>query len=248
MRLVTFGCSLSKQNSNSVNNPNWVNKPTGLVHHLADMLGVEYLNYAASAGSNYLSLERFNNYFLTQYHPDDIILFQLTSVRRNGFSYRPRYEDKLQKEESADFTGKSDYIWTEDDSWIKIKGSENTHNIHLLCNNELANIQEDSIGLPNPNTQFSQIVTTLSLLRKIHPRMLVWLGWRRALEHDSKADLYNFYRKEFAKNDITFVEQPYLEWVLENHLPILDDLHPNPERSGKIYAEKVLFPYIKKML
>ena len=258
MRLITFGCSLSRQGSLSVNNPQGdkyggLGSP-GLVPSLAEFLEVEYINYAISACSNYYSLERFQNYYITDYHPDDIIVFQLTSVLRQGLSVRPANYTKfpVSKSENVMYDqGSFNYAITYDDAYLKCNNSNTNYNVHLLSNSKiLGDISRITSrhGRINPNEQYAKLVSTFHLLHKTHKRFLVWLGWHDALE-GLGGNYHKHYKKYLNDNHIpNFLSTPYVEWCAKRKLLFSDDSHPDPITSGRKYAEKVLFPKIKTLL
>ena len=261
MRLITFGCSLSRQGSLSVNNPQGhkyggLGRP-GLVPSLAESLEVEYINYAISACSNYYSLERFQNYYITDYRPDDIIVFQLTSIVRQGLSIRPVTHIKFPVSNSENVMydqGSFNYAITHDDAYIETSyqnKSDVGHNVHLLSNNkilgDIARITSRH-GRINPNEQYAKLVSTFHLLHKTHKRFLVWLGWHDALSGFA-GHYYDYYKKYLDDNHIpNLLSTPYVEWCLKRGLPFSDDSHPYPQVSGRKYAQKVLFPKIKTLL
>ena len=258
MRLITFGCSLTRQGSLSVNYPEGHRygglRYPGLVPSLAEFLDIEYVNYATSAGSNYYSLERFQNYYVTDYQPDDIILFQLTSIIRGGFSVRPINDTKYPLNGSIDRMKKlsADYTVTHDDSFLECSKSKFDYNVHFLANHKATGTrfqtQISRHGRANPNEQYARLLSTFHLLHKTHKKFLVWLGWHDALA-GWDGHYYKYYEKYLNDNCIpNLLAKPYLEWCARRKLPFHDDMHPHPETSGRKYAQKVLLKKIKTLL
>ena len=259
MRLITFGCSLSGQGALSINEPEGHKygglKYPGLVPSLAEFLDVEYVNYATAAGSNQYSLERFQNYYITDYRPDDIILFQLTSVIRESISIRPINPSKHPESDSMDRHVCLDpnFTITRDDAFLGCSRSNLKHNVHLLSNHPLMKNQQlrtklDHHGRTNPNELYSRLTSTFHLLHKTHKKFLVWLGWYEALSGYDGV-YHEYYEKYLNDNNIpNLLSTPYLDWCTDRNLPLYDDMHPDPETSGRMYAEKVLFPKVKSLL
>jgi hypothetical protein len=92
----------------------------------------------------------------------------------------------------------------------------------------------------DPNQEAETLLATLILLKKLHSKLLVFAGWDSAVEHKEK-----FFTK-LAEHNVDSVEQSLVDWVKENNLSMMDDLHPAKD-SYASYGLTVLVPKLQDL-
>ena len=213
MKLVTFGCSLTHNH--------------GLTEELANLLNVDLLNLAQTAGANQLQINRFHEAILNkQIDKTDIVYWQVTSVIR-GYDrlQMNRFEeiDKIQKEQ---FTGFLHHY---------ICGSVNIfdkkNRIDLLSTSPVnpKNLDE--------NQELQTLLSTIILASYFTPKIIVVFGWKNVMTR-SQMDIF---KKQLLEHRINYIDYPYLEYATANGLEMLDNNHPAAV-SGGIYSKKIIYP------
>lgn len=259
MRIVSFGCSLSRQGSDNIEYPdhyntNFAHRDSGVIRTLAKLLDCEYQNYSISSASMEIINDRFNSYMISDYKKDDIIIWQMTYFERLSLSTRIHKDialDYALKADNIDLSGKtlvSEY-YVSNDTW-----SDEYYTVDLLSHNHKLprhfHLQNNVIKLKTPFYRFEKnLINSLALQKMINNMgnpLLVWFGWQGALI--GKWDWNEEYERRLKKENINYEEKRYLEWCKENNLTLTDTLHPCPFDSAPIYARMVLLPRLKKLL
>jgi len=213
MKLVTFGCSLTHN--------------YGLTEELSNLLNVDLLNFAYTAGSNQLQINRFHEAILNkQIDKTDIVYWQVTSVIR-GYDrlQMNRFEeiDKIQKEQFTGFL--HHYIC---DS-VNIFDKKNR--IDLLSTSPVNPIELDE------NQELQTLLSTIILASYFTPKIIVVFGWKNVMTR-SQMDIF---KKQLLEHRINYIDYPYLEYATTNSLEMLDDNHPAAV-SGEIFSKKIIYP------
>jgi hypothetical protein len=225
MKLITLGCSLTHIN--------------GWKEELALLLNCKLLNLAESAGSNGLQIYRLHEFLLSgQLNNNDIIVWQVTSdaripMRLPGTVRNLNLVNKIQLEQ---FNHIKNYHY--------VATSRNTLDsatrIDLLCNSPLV----DRRALTEFDTAQSleTLLANIILLSRAHKRMLVFLGWDRAISPNYK----DVFVSRLKQHNVCYLDSTYVEWARENKLSFMDAHHPSEETS-KLFAS-VLLPKLTEFL
>jgi hypothetical protein len=200
---------------------------------LAELLEVNHISVAQSAGSNGLQIAKFHEYILQNAIDNkDIILWQITSASRKFTRLYPHPHILEQVTEIQKNT------FHEVGSYHYIKNSfnvfDNLSRIDLLCNSPGNNPTDVSEEMQN-------LLTNIILFSKIYPKLLVMFGWSKVLEGNQE-----LFVQQLSKHDVNYVEEFYLDWVIHNRLDLYDDNHP-AESAGREYAKKILYPKISRL-
>jgi len=253
MRLVSFGCSLSRQGCDNIEYPNYYDENfpdthTGVIRTLSRLSNLEYVNYSLSSASAEIIINRFNQYMINDYKKDDVIIWQMTSYERK--SYELRIKKSLNKKFIKSEIGididnflKADY-YVHNDCW-----DDDYYSVSLLSHN--SNVDKvfypDYLGYKSTHYRHEKnLINTLAAQKTIKllgNKLLVWFGWEGALYDYNKK-----YEDILKKENITYIPERYLEWAISNNLPQLDSVHPCPFKAAPIYAEKVLYPELKRII
>ena len=222
MKLVTLGCSLTHN--------------YGLREELANLMNVDLLNLAHSAGSNLLQINRFHEAILNkQIDKTDVIYWQVTGC------YRPykrlqmnKFEeiDKIQKEQ---FTGHLHHYVCNS---VNIFDKKNR--IDLLSNSPVIKIEYDVNGEPidfDVNQELQKLLSTIILASHFTPRIIVVFGWENVMPNSTM----RIFKKQLHEHQINYIDDPYLEYAIKNDLEMLDDNHPAAV-SGEIFSKKIIYP------
>jgi hypothetical protein len=103
MKLVTFGCSLTHN--------------YGLTEELANLLNVDLLNLAYTAGSNQLQINRFHEAILNkQIDKTDIVYWQVTSVIRGYNRLQMNRFEEIDKTQFGNFWQDARYVYKDGDA------------------------------------------------------------------------------------------------------------------------------------
>ena len=225
MSLITLGCSITSLSG-------WKEK-------IASTLAVPLINLSQSAGSNTLQIQRLHEYIINNSLVDqDIIIWQITAPR---FSQRlvATVENAMLAAEiqKTQFGGSEVMVHYSSKS---INFFDDQRRIDILCNSPLINdhVRRDF----NDADELESVLATLILLKKFHPRLLVFLGWHDVINRDFKEKFF----AQLTKNQIDFVADPLVDWVKRNNLPFDDSLHPKQE-SHESYALNVLLPQLDQL-
>lgn len=261
MRIISFGCSLSRQGSDNIEFPNHYNlidKDSGVIRTLAKELSLDYKNYAFSSSSLANQVDRFHHYMVDDYKSDDIILWQMTNFSRSSWDIsidnEHAWSSNIDLERKNSIV--SDYYILNSDGW---GAGENYTAVNLLSHNQLA--RDDIFKYhrkvyKNFNYRWEKhLVNALScqkIIKNLGNPILVWFGWYGALVQQkgkNKANDYNeLFESKLKKEGIAFESKRYTEWCIKKNMTMLDTLHPCPFDSAPIYARIVLLPRLKKLL
>lgn len=267
MRIVSFGCSLSRQGSDNIEFPNYYNKnsddfKSGVVRTLANLNRSEYLNYAISSTGLQKLNQRFSEYMLSEYREDDIILWQFTNYSRKFYDFL--LPETIDKETCGisfeNYYNAIYYIHNTNN----IDFYEGYHSLSYLSHHpSLGKMEYFSPGFPGTRfpviegmsyNTMQHIVDSLANLKTIKQMgnpVLCWFGWHGCLTIQSYNKLWDHNTKvEKHLNDmgVDFVKERYLEWTIKKNLPQLDTTHPCPFKAAPLYAEKVLYPKLRSVL
>jgi len=263
MRLIAFGCSLSRQGSNNVEIPDYYDLDSpysgGLIHQTTKLLkseGVtEYINYSLSSSGIGEQVRRFHEYMATEYKPDDIISWQITNVYRNTID-TALYDDGTNKHTNLNrkVAGKYlvelkkepsyyvkeinvDYIAKE--PYWNLKGEQY---ITFLSHSRASLDFISNMAVAGERT-LMDMLGCLNTIKLLNNPLVCWIGWRDAL-HGYETII----RDELSQRNINILTPTYLEWIKERGLPTTDTLHPDPKVSAPHFAKDVLAPEFKKLL
>lgn len=264
MRLVAFGCSLSRQGSNNVEIPDYYDLDSqysgGLIHQTTKLLkseGVtEYINYSLSSSGIGEQVRRFHEYMAIEYKPDDIISWQITNIYRNTIDtalyddgsdtdennrkkVAGKYLVELNKEPSYYVREPNiDYIVKE--PYWNLKGEKY---ITFLSHSKVALDLIGEMMMYTGERTLMDMFGCLNTIKLLNNPLVCWIGWKDACHG------YEFIiRNELSKRNITVLAPTYLEWIKERGLPTSDTLHPSPLLSAPHFAKDVLVPEFKKLL
>ena len=222
MNLITLGCSVT-------HNP-------GVKETLSELTKLNLVNLSQSAGCNGLQVLKMQEYILTNsFNETDVIIWQISQIER--VHVRTKLTERFLHRTNTVITSKvieHHYV----NSNKNLFDDEDRGD--LLCHSPL-------IDEYNFNYDVAQglqtLIATIVMVKKIHPKILVYLGWDKAVMPDSYKDkIYEI----LDKHNVDYLKQPFLEWVVYNNGTLLDSKHPTPE-SGMKFAEQVLYPKLKEL-
>lgn len=267
MRIVSFGCSLSRQGSDNIEFPNYYNKKSGelksgVVRTLANLNGSEYLNYSISSTGLQKLNQRFSEYMLSEYREDDIILWQFTNYARKFYDFLlPETIDKDKCGISFEkFNSETYYI----NNTNNIDFYKDFYSLSYLSHHPALSTMDyftpgaNGTRIPviegmsyNTMQHIVDSLANLKTIKRMGNPVLCWFGWYGCLTIESHKKLWDHNPKvEKHLNDmgVDFIKERYLEWTIKKNLPQLDTTHPCPFKAAPIYAEKVLYPKLKEIL
>jgi hypothetical protein len=226
MKLFTLGCSLTHH--------------YGMKEKVASMLNAELINFAESAGSNQLQINKIQNYIINNsVTHNDIILWQITGSCRSHNRLFPNNEnralvDKVQKEQFSDLYG----------HWVRSPANifDGVSRLDLLSNSPLLHTMTFTKTC-DENQNLETLLANIILLSAKCKNLLVMYGWESIFFTEKNKNI--FYEK-LLRHNIPVLTESYLDWVIQQNLPLLDDSHPTME-SGEIFAEKVIVPKLKEL-
>lgn len=264
MRIVSFGCSLTRQGSDNLEFPNHHglrDKDSGVIRTLAKLNNCEYLNYAISSTGHQKQNTRFSEYMLSEYKPDDVIIWQFTGYNRFYYDFiLPKDVSKDKYEwDFENFTTKDYYV----NNVEKIDLYNEYYSVSLLshCETlfELEYFHPNIRGTKLPNMTYAEwnglphLVDTLAnikMIKNMGNPILCWFGWYNALiSPGGKSCDYNpRVENHLREISVPFVNDRYLEWTMRNNYIRTDSMHPCPTNTAPIYAKEVLYPKLKEIL
>ena len=252
MRLIAFGCSLSRQGSNCYEIPNHYGNEhkSGVIHQTAKLLNLDYLNYAVSSSGIDEQVYRFNEYMATEYSPDDIILWQMTSIYRDtitcGFN---NINVKSRKIYGNTYDIKPNIKLVKDNFQFSVQPSlidKNKNYLLFLSHSDLIKKQIwDSTRIQSVSER--KIISAIGVLKTIKNlgnKHLAWKGWNEIMDKNELA----FFENQIINSNINYMFLSYLDWIKSKQLPLTDSHHPCPHNAAPIYAEKVLYPKLKRII
>jgi hypothetical protein len=224
MKLFTFGCSLTHFK--------------GIKEKISNLLNIEFINFAESAGSNQLQVNKFNELVLeNEITNEDIIYWQIT------FMYR-RYQRLMKHNLSKiEYMGKSDSNFL-GPTFVMSKPNifDNYERIDLLSTSAWHHKCIDESDVDH-NQNLQTLLSTIILSKKITKKVLVVFGWDEVIDDEH----LNIFKKYLVKNNIKYVDESYLTYIKKNNLEIMDSLHPT-EKSAEFFAENVIYPLLNEII
>lgn len=256
MRIISFGCSLSEQGSVTLEGDpseydGYQNK-IGLIKTLSEITHIPYKNYSVGAGSMRIVNNRFSTYMLEDYNPKDVILYQITSFRRQNYDFkiypqhhtRKNYTEYYENTNNYWFFPHSDGISSHTETYVPV--SSLTHNR-----------QFDKVFIPanfgvhyadyNHEINITNTLANIKMIKNMGNPVFVFFGWYDALVGPDY-DYNDVFRKILKENNIDYIHKPYLEWCIENELPQADSHHPCMEKTAPYYAKQVLLPKLMEII
>lgn len=231
-KLFTLGCSLT-----------W--GTLGWAGVLSDKIGFELVNSGMYAGSNGLQVRRMHNYIVNnQIDTDDIIIWQVTSQMRAGFSLAC---DKSWRTILDNIPDRNpDPNWANCQYYIDAPANffDGTQHVDVLSNHPLA---EKASTYYDFAQSLEELLSMLILLNNNY-KVLVFVGWPGALDDT----LMNFTKfiKELKNNNVPHMPESMMEYVINNDLELDENdpsgCHPSWDSSIE-YAEKALYPKLQDL-
>jgi hypothetical protein len=218
-KLIVFGCSLSAQGHLKT----WADR-------VSEVAGLPCVNLAVPASSNQLQMQRFKEYILdTGIHPEDIIIWEITSTSRCYKRVKLSIAQKFVK-------------WTKESGSMLFESNrknnyDNDFRYDYLCNHP------DGIGMPIDEAQLLEdIMFFLTTARQFTNNIVVLIGWKAAVPKKYYAKFIN----TLKERNFNYIDSHILEHAIDNHLPLADDFHPGEE--GYIsFADNCVIPKLKEL-
>lgn len=226
MKLLTLGCSLTHH--------------YGMKEKVASKLNADLIDFAESAGSNQLQINKIQNYVINNsIDQDDIILWQITGTGR-------QYERLFPNKKNADMVNKvqKEQFSFPSSHWVKAPANvfDGINRIDLLSHSPLATTMTSTEAY-DENQNLETLLATIILLSAKCKNLLVVYGWESLFVTEKNKKIFN---EHLSRHNIPVLSEPYLDWVIREKLTLSDDNHPSME-SGQIFAEKVIIPKLKQL-
>ena len=226
MKLFTFGCSMTDYE--------------GIKERLSELLDVELINSAQSAGSNQLQVKRFHQLILeNQISSDDIIYWQVTFSHRRFKRLMKHHLPVIEEIQLNSFTHEG----------VHFKTSKNIFDgeirIDLMSNSPWLEDNLDEIDV-DYNDELQSLLATIILAKKVTNKMIVVFGWDEVVPSEYIGDFKEF----LTTHKIDFIDESYLSFVIRNNLKFSDYVYPNhpTKDSAVFFAENVVYPRLKQIL
>ena len=219
MKLITLGCSLTHHK--------------GVKETLAKLLNLKLLDLAYGAGSNHLQISKLHDLLISnQIDKNDIIYWQVTAINRPYKRMPYVYLNKVTQIQNSKFA-KSNCVHY-------VESIEN-----IFDNNKRIDLLSNSPGLTkgfDVEQHLQELLATMILLKSFCFKLIIVFGWKNVMP-----DTYFVRFKNILQEyKIDYIEQPYLEYAVNNKLEMLDDMHP-AESAGKQYANEIIYPALKEL-
>lgn len=226
MKLFTFGCSMTDYE--------------GIKEKLSELLGVDLINSAQSAGSNQLQVKRFQQLMLeNKITSEDIIYWQVT------FSHR-RYQRLLKHhlpviEEIQRNSFKHDGVHF----MISNNIFDKDIRIDLMSNSPWLENNLDEIEV-DYNDELQSLLSNIILAKKVTNKIIVVFGWDEVIP----SEYMGVFKDYLTLHKIDFIDESYLSFIIRNNLKFSDYVYPNhPTKDSSIFfAEHVVYPKLKKII
>lgn len=226
MKLFTFGCSMTDYE--------------GIKERLSELLGVELINSAQSAGSNQLQVKRFHQLILeNQISSDDIIYWQVTFSHRRFKRLMKHHLPVIEEIQRNTFKHEGAHFKTSKNIF------DGEIRIDLMSNSPWLEDNLDEIDV-DYNDELQSLLSTIILAKKVTNKIIVVFGWDEVVPSEYMGGF-----KEFLdKHKIDFIDESYLSFVIRNNLKFSDYVYPNhpTKDSAVFFAENVVYPRLKQIL
>lgn len=219
-KLFTFGCSLTSFR--------------GKKEKLSSLLKLENIDLSCIAGSNQLQIKRLIELLVNnQIKSDDIVYWQITYMHRNYARLNIGHRKGVEKHQKMKmYKGHQPHYEVS-----KFKNLfDKNERYDLLSHSRFFSTHTD--GCDDTQTLLGIII----LLKKYCPKILVSFGWRDVLP----GEYMDIFKHKLKINNIDYIDECFLEFAKDNHLGLMDDMHPDAEASA-VYAEEIIFKKMKDL-
>jgi hypothetical protein len=200
----------------------------GYVKYLEETYGLDILNLAVGAGSNYLQCHRLRNCLFTgEVGAETTLIWQIGPLQRYH-----EVKDKFKVEKYC----KGD-ISIGAFNWLPVElNLVNKSKVALLAHNDYFN-SADILDFEN---SFQDLVSEIFLWSNLVKRIILLPGWTVSI-NDSAWTLVQDFLKQ--KSNIEFVDSRdgIVDWCLLNRVPFADPGHPTKE-GYVLWCKDVLVP------
>lgn len=224
-KLITLGCSLTHQDG-------WKERTALLTNRTL-------VNFAQSAGSNGLQINRLHEYIINNnIDENDIVIWQITASGRMPLRLNPDQqllEEIIEIDETQFTPGRNCH-------YVKSVPNlfDNQPRIDILCNSPIIN--RPQIIEFDCRQELQTLVSTLILLSKSHKKLLIFFGWSKMLPVTHNSIFVN----TLIKHKINYIDNPYVDWAKSNNKTFRDDTHPS-QLAGEQFTDEVILPKLSEL-
>lgn len=224
-KLVTLGCSLAPID-------HW---PKEIAKYIGLADQDDWAHYGFGGSGNHLLMHLWHDYFLKNDLSDTLVVWEITGLERFSgvWDLSETQQKKLDKDRM--FGGVDCGYWMQFKSFY-----DNSKKFGVYGNSRHFKNLEIHIENPDLALVYAQLTTTLCT---IPCDTLIFRGWSGAVKDE-------YWKKStpiFEKYGKHVVKEPYVDWVVENDYPMMEDgFHPEVA-AGKEWFNQILKLYLDKI-